>query len=108
MTRALALFLTVAVAGALVSASGPGPEPALAGVRLKTITSRADAKGSSLVIEATDPVSYVATQPDPLTVTLELRNVVSEGVTNSAATRSMSCTAIPVRSNTYPTIRSHV
>ena len=91
MIRGLAIVLTVAVAGTLVSASGrPGPDPVVAGVRLKTISSRVHAKGSSLVIEATDPVSYVATQPDPLTVMLDLRNVAAEGVTNSAATDSKS------------------
>ena len=51
-------------------------------VRLKTITSRLSARGASLVIEATEPVPYVATQPDPLTLLLDLRNVASDGVAN--------------------------
>src|SRR5262245_36486790 len=82
-TRGLALLVTVAAAGTLVSAAASGPAPASA--RLKTISARVSAKGASLVIEATDPVAYVATRPDPLTVLLDLRNVASDGVANSVA-----------------------
>ena len=42
--------------------------PTPAGVRLTTISARVNANGASLVIEATEPVAYVATRPDPLTV----------------------------------------
>jgi type IV pilus secretin PilQ/predicted competence protein len=99
--RGLALVLTVAVAGTLVSASGrPEPDTAVTGAHLKTISLRAHAKGSSLVIEATDPVGYVATQPDPLTLLLDLRNVAADGVTNSAATGTRSPIAgVAVRSD---------
>ena len=100
MIRGLALVLTVAVAGTLVSASGPGADSAAAGVRLKTITSRVHAKGSSVVIEATDPVGYVATQPDALTVVLELRNVVAEGVHNAATTGS-AITGVAVEADDF-------
>ena len=43
------------------------------------------ATGASLVIEATEPVPYVATRPDPLTVLLDFRNVGAEGVANSVS-----------------------
>ena len=49
-------------------------------MRLKTISARVSAKGASLVIEATEPVAYVATRPDPLTVLLDFRNVGADGV----------------------------
>src|SRR5439155_12680640 len=80
-TRGLALVLTVAAAGAWVNASAPADGPAAIGsARLKTISSRISANGASLVIEASDPVGYVATYPDPLTVVLDFRNVVADGV----------------------------
>ena len=86
-TRGFALLLTVAAAGALVDASAPG---AAVGGRIKTITSRANAKGASLVIEATEPVAYVATAPDPLTVVLDFRNVIADGAANSVTANHTS------------------
>ena len=84
VTRGLALLLTVAAAGAFVNASSPADGPAaVSSARLKTISSRVSANGASLVIEASDPVGYVATYPDPLTVVLDFRNVVADGVANS-------------------------
>jgi type IV pilus assembly protein PilQ len=82
---------TVLVAGALLSASGPTTDPsATTAARLKTISSRVHAKGASLVIEATDPVAYVATRPDPLTVMLDFRNVDARGVSNSVVENAKS------------------
>src|SRR5579862_3707235 len=83
VTRGLALLLTVAAAGAFVNASTADGPAAVSGARLKTISSRVSSKGASLVIEASDPVGYVATYPDPLTVVLDFRNVVADGVANS-------------------------
>ena len=54
-------------------------------VRLKTITSRATSTGTSLVIEASDPVPYVATRPDPLTVYIDFRNVTADGLASFVA-----------------------
>src|SRR6185312_1489683 len=54
-------------------------------VRLKTITSRATSNGTSLVIEASDPVPYVATRPDPLTLYIDFRNVSIEGLASFAS-----------------------
>ena len=80
VTRGLILSITATVAAGL--AGGPGLAADGANVRLKTISSRTSPVGASLVIEATDPMAYVATQPDPLTLVLDLRNVSSDGVTN--------------------------
>jgi type IV pilus assembly protein PilQ len=78
-------------AGALVSAAGPAERTtAPSAVRLKAISSRVNAKGASLVIEATDPVPYVASRPDPLTVVVDFRNAVAEGVANSVAPSAKS------------------
>jgi type IV pilus assembly protein PilQ len=76
--------LTVATAGAFVNASSSADGPAaVSSARLKTISSRVSSKGASLVIEASDPVGYVATYPDPLTVVLDFRNVLADGGADS-------------------------
>ena len=85
VTRGFALFLTIAVAGTLLQASGPGGESAAPTVRLKAISARVSAKGASLVVEASEPVAYLATRPDPLTLLLDFRNVGADGITNAVA-----------------------
>jgi type IV pilus assembly protein PilQ len=77
------MFLTVAAAGALVNASAP--TGAITAVRLKAINARVNAKGASLVIEASEPVAYTTSRPDPLTVLLDFRNVAAGDVANSVA-----------------------
>src|SRR5258707_8371559 len=93
-TRGLVLFVTVAAAGALLRAADrtterPAGSPA-AVARLKTISAKVHSKGASLIIEATEPVGYVTSQPDPLTLTLDFRNVAAEGVANSVAANPKS------------------
>ncbi len=64
------------LAGALVlgstvqAASHAAPMARLTGVATKT-----EGVGTTVVIETTEPVSYVAAQPDPLTLLVDLRNV---------------------------------
>jgi type IV pilus assembly protein PilQ len=89
VTRALALILTLAAAGALVNASAPDTAP-IASVRLKAISARIDATGASLVIEASEPVAYTAMRPDPLTVLLDFRNVSAGEVANSVVANAKS------------------
>ena len=84
VNRGLALMLTVAAAGALVNAS-PAPPAVAVAVRLKAISARVNAKGASLVIEATEPVAYTTSRPDPLTLLLDFRNVAATDVANSVA-----------------------
>src|SRR6267378_767557 len=94
LNRGIALLVTVAAAGALVNASGtaggPVTTPAPATVRLKAISARVSSKGASLVIEATEPVAYVQSRPDPLTLLLDFRNVGAEGVANTVAATEKS------------------
>jgi type IV pilus assembly protein PilQ len=52
--------------------------------RLTAITSRVNAKNASLVIEANEPVPYVATRPDALTLLLDFRNVGADPVATLA------------------------
>src|SRR5436190_9554994 len=42
---------------------------------LKSISSRLDGTISTVLIEASEPVAYLTSQPDPLTVLVDLRNV---------------------------------
>jgi type IV pilus assembly protein PilQ len=46
---------------------------------LKRITSRVDDQAGVLSIEASDPVPYVASQPDPRTFVVEMRDVLAVG-----------------------------
>jgi len=92
VTRALALSATVAAAGALLHASDrpAAPNTPTPSVRLKAISAKVHGKGASLVIEASEPVAYVASRPDPLTLLLDFRNVGSEGVANSVVANAKS------------------
>jgi type IV pilus assembly protein PilQ len=83
VTRGLALILTVATAGAFVNAAAP-PDTS-ASVRLTAISARVGSKGTSLTIQANEPVAYTTSRPDPLTVLLDFRNVGGQEVANSVA-----------------------
>ena len=79
----LSLLLVVCALVALgakvpVGAAGAGVDTAT----LKKITSRLDARTGVLAIEASDPVPYVASQPDPTTFVIELRDVVAAPVSH--------------------------
>src|SRR4029077_8068312 len=94
VTRGLALLLTVAAAGAFVNASTPTDGPAaVSSARPKTSGSGVSSKGASLVTGGSDPVGYVATYPDPLTVVLDFRNVAADGVANSFVGRAKNSIA---------------
>ncbi len=70
--------LIVIAAGALVAAadgSTAGTAVATA-ARVKTISAKVGSAGASLVIQATEPLAYIATRPDPLTLQIDFRNAV--------------------------------
>jgi type IV pilus assembly protein PilQ len=50
---------------------------------LKRIASRTDDRAGVISIEASDPVPYVASQPDPRTFVVEMRDVVALGFTDN-------------------------
>ena len=89
--RGFALALILTLAGVFAHAA-PGGSP-VTEVRLKTITSQIGSKTTSLIVEATEPVPYVATRPDPLTLFLDLRNVTAEGVANKVTANAKSLIA---------------
>jgi hypothetical protein len=89
VTKGFVLALALASAGVIVDAAAP-PAGALPAVRLKTISARVDSKSAALVVEATEPVPYVMTRPDPLTVLLDFRNVSFDGVANRVKANAKS------------------
>ena len=72
--------------GSLVLAAGGAP------IRLVGVSAGSDAANQAVVIEASEPVAYSVTRPDPLTVVVELRNVNVDG----AATRLPSTSVVRV------------
>jgi type IV pilus assembly protein PilQ len=63
---ALAVFITANGTAAMSGDETPA---------LKSISSRLDGAVSTVLIEASEPVAYLTSQPDPLTVLVDLRNV---------------------------------
>jgi len=98
VTRGLALVLAVAVVGVVGGRPGTAADtPAAPSATLKAISERQGRGGPSLVIEASEPVAYMTTRPDPLTVLLDFRNVGAEGVNNAlAAKRSGPISSVKV------------
>jgi type IV pilus assembly protein PilQ len=91
LKRVLALCFSLAAIVGLADMPGSAAAPAgAASVRLTAISSRVHPAGASLVIEATEPVPYLTSRPDPLTVTLDFRNVDAAGLANSVAPREGS------------------
>src|SRR5439155_8893076 len=75
------------VAAALRAA---GPDTTATTPRLKSISSHANSKGASLTIEATQPVGYSLTRPDPVTVLVDFRNVTMADVANTVVADAKS------------------
>ena len=53
---------------------------------LKSISSRLDGAISTVLIEASEPVAYLTSQPDPLTVLVDLRNVSADALNSPDVT----------------------
>lgn len=76
-TRQRCLVLVASLVAAL-AVTVPARPAALGGAEipaLKSISSRLDGAVSTVLIEASEPVAYLTSQPDPLTVLVDLRNV---------------------------------
>jgi type IV pilus assembly protein PilQ len=73
----VAALLAIAIASTLtadVDRHAP-PLSSVARAELRTISTKLDGALSQVLIEASEPVAYVTSQPDPLTVLVDLRNV---------------------------------
>ena len=74
-SMALALLTSVVLtSGMTVATTAP--------IQLVAISSRTSPGTLSILIEASQPASYVTSQPDPLTLFVDLRNVSTAGVVN--------------------------
>ena len=67
--------VVAATVAAEVSRDAAGIAGGAARAELRTISTRLDGPHSTILIEASEPVAYVTSQPDPLTVLVDLRNV---------------------------------
>ncbi len=74
------LVLCVAIAGATRTSGAAG---GAAAATLKSIASRVDDRMGVVTIEASAPVPYTASQPDPRTYVVELRDVEALGFANA-------------------------
>jgi type IV pilus assembly protein PilQ len=77
--RRCAMLLVIAVLAA--RAGGEGRLSAATGPRLTAITATAGVR-PAVLIEASEPVAYIAARPDPFTVLVDLRNVATTGYAN--------------------------
>jgi type IV pilus assembly protein PilQ len=75
LAAGLAALIIVAAAGTPLSAAR-----AAAPARLLSVSSSSTPTTTSLRIQANEPVAYVASQPDPLTLVLDLRGATAAGV----------------------------
>ncbi len=88
MTRGVALSLAVLLATTASTVSrAAGTAANYPTAKLTTISARGDGRGATLVIEASEPVPYVATRPDPLTVLIDFRNVDPGAVASTLAAK---------------------
>ena len=88
----LSLFALAMARPPVLSADAP-----VAGVQLRAISSTVDGQRTAVLVEASEPVAYVALRPDPRTLLLELRDVTSAGFANGFRARPGSpVTAVDV------------
>ncbi len=88
--RLLRVLAGALVLGSYVHAAGHvAPTARLTGVSMKT-----EGPGTTVVIETTEPVAYVAAQPDPLTLLVDLRNVSPGDVRPGAPSGAVADVAV--------------
>jgi type IV pilus assembly protein PilQ len=85
---AMVLAALALMRGGVLSAEGTSGR-----ARLTAISSTAEGRRAAVLIEASEPVAYQTSQPDPSTLVVDLRNVHSAGFANGFAARAGS----PVR-----------
>lgn len=80
ISRLVLAMPLVAMAAVALVAAGPAAVGGAETPALKSISSRLDGAISTVLIEASEPVAYLTSQPDPLTVLVDLRNVNANGL----------------------------
>jgi type IV pilus assembly protein PilQ len=96
--RRYAMLLVIAMLAA--RAGGEGRLNAATGPRLTAITATSGAR-PAVLIEASEPVAFIAARPDPFTVLVDLRNVATTGYANGFSANPAS----PVRAVDVETAR---
>lgn len=77
------LIWAAPLAAALVaSLAATGDVPGADGPAVRSISGRLDGEVSTVRIESTEPVAYLTSQPDPLTVFVDLRNARGDALGN--------------------------
>ena len=82
--RARSAMLPVLAAGLLLAVSA-APRATSSAVQLLEVRTRQQAGRVAVVLEASAPVAYTSSQPDPFTVVLDLRHVVTSATVNRLA-----------------------
>ena len=77
--------LAILMAASVVAGGAAAGDAAAPRARLSTVTATTGALGTSVLIEASEPVAYATTRPDPLTVLVDLRNATTAGAVNHLA-----------------------
>ena len=77
--RGYRVWLLVAAVAAATGVRAPLGAAGVESAVLRSVASRLEARTSVLTIEASVPVAYVASQPDPRSFVVELRDVVATG-----------------------------
>jgi type IV pilus secretin PilQ/predicted competence protein len=75
-----AVAIAVAVTGGLVLSAAPAEN-----IRLVGVSAQALGRNAAVLIEASEPVAYAVSRPDPLTLLVDLRNVQVENAANQVA-----------------------
>jgi type IV pilus assembly protein PilQ len=98
----MAAPLAAALAATLAASDGPATRRDEAKPALRSISSRLDGTVSTVLIEATEPVAYLTSQPDPLTVIVDLRNVAADTAPAALDRPVAPVKAVDVESATAP------
>jgi len=88
--RLLRLLAGALILGSYVHAAGHAVPTA----RLTGVSTTTEGPGTTVVIETTEPVAYVAAQPDPLTLLVDLRNVAPGDVRPDAPSGAVAGVAV--------------
>src|SRR5687768_18403535 len=80
ISRLVLVTPIVAALAMTIMASRPAAIGGAETPALKSISSRLDGAVSTVLIESSEPVAYLTSQPDPLTVLVDLRNTKAAGL----------------------------
>jgi type IV pilus assembly protein PilQ len=92
-----ALAVSMAASGRSPITGSTADSPAL-----RSISSRLDGAVSTVLIEASEPVAYLTSQPDPLTVLVDLRNVKAASLSDEPGGMLAPVAGVDIENATAP------